>query len=80
MAECQKIKKCGLDHYGLEHFEVLQFHTTGLERVNKVYVMRYIFIYWRDFNDVKIFIISAWENVKTFSRSEVKLMSLSRGR
>ena len=32
--ECQKIKRGELDQYGSEHFEVLPFDTTGLERVN----------------------------------------------
>ena len=37
MPECQKIKKViGLDQYGLKHFDVCPFDTTGLERVNTV--------------------------------------------
>ena len=36
MPECQKIKKGRLDHYGPEHFEVLPFDGTWLERVHSL--------------------------------------------
>jgi len=32
--KCQKIKNCGVDQYGTEHFDVKPFDMTGLERVN----------------------------------------------
>ena len=33
--ECQKIKKGGVDQYGVEHYEVYPLDTTGLKRVKQ---------------------------------------------
>ena len=35
MPECQKIKKGGVDQYGVEHYEVYPLDTTGLKRVKQ---------------------------------------------